>query len=792
MDILKDRLVFFDGAMGTMLQEAGLQAGEAPERLNIEKPELVMDIHKRYLEAGSDIITTNTFGANRLKLNNTSYSVKEAIVAGVAIARNSGKNHYVALDIGPIGQILEPTGTLSFDKAYELFKEQIVIGTKAGVDLILIETMSDLYEMKAAILAAKENSNIPIFATMTFQENGRTLMGTDPKTMVFVLEALGVDVLGINCSLGPKDLSSIVDEVLKYSSTPVMVKPNAGLPYYDKGKTIYNFGPKEFSQELVHMANKGVAIFGGCCGTNPDHIRYMIESLKNKTPIRLSSKEYTTICSGSKTVFIDDSIKIVGERINPTGKKELKNALISMNMDYVLNEAINQHKLGADILDINVGLPEIDEAKTMSTVIKRIQGILDIPLQIDSTKPQVIEEAARIYNGKPIINSVNGDIKLMEQVFPIAKKYGANIIGLTIDEKGLPKTCEERIKICEKIIGTAEKYGIDKNNIIIDCLTLTASVDQAQVFETLKAIKEIKTRFGVKTVLGVSNISYGLPQRELLNKSFLIMALTYGLDLPIINPNDKEMTDIIRAFRVLSNTDKNAENYIKNYKNVSEDSKKHVSLTTYEKDIETIIYNGLKDEIITATEELLKTVEPMDIVNSHIIPALDLVGEKYENGDIFLPQLIQSAETVKKSFEIIKKHLNNNKQHSINKGKILLATVKGDIHDIGKNIVKVLLENYGYEVIDLGKDVSIEDILTSIIKHDIRLVGLSALMTTTVANMEKTILEIKQKGLQCKIMVGGAVLTEEYAQMIGADYYGKDAREAVRIAEAVFDKQMML
>lgn len=789
IDIIGRKFLLFDGAMGTMLQQRGLKPGDNPEIFNIEKPDIILDIHKSYIDAGADIITTNTFGANELKLKDSRYSVEEIIKRGIDIGRKAAKDKFIALDIGPTGQILKPIGTLEFEKAYEVFKRQIIVGNSMGVDLILIETMSDLYEMKAAILAAKENSNLPIFATMTFQDNKRTLMGTDPKTMVFVLEALGVDALGINCSLGPNEFHPIIDEILKYASIPVIARPNAGLPIYKDGNTIYNITPEEFSKEIVNMANRGVSIFGGCCGTNPNYIKAVSHKLQYMKPLNILPKDYTTVCSATNTIFIDGSIQVVGERINPTGKESLKNALINEDMNYVLREAIEQQKLGADILDINAGVPEIDESLIMEKMIKEIQGILDIPLQIDSSNPETIEKAVRIYNGKPIINSVTGDMATMESIFPIAKKYGANVIGLTMDEKGLPSNCEERVKICKKILDVAESYGIEKNNIIIDCLTLTASVNQSQAFETLNAIKQIKELYGVKTLLGVSNISFGLPNRKLLNRTFLTMALTYGLDIPILDPKDEEMMDSIRAFRVLSNSDKKAKKYISFYKSQPKEKSELTLDSLDEKDIKTIIFDGLKGEVVKSTEKLLETLEPLDIIDCHIIPALDEVGEKYERGDIFLPQLIQSAETVKKSFEIIKSYMKSKGEEKIDKGKIVLATVKGDIHDIGKNIVKILLENYGFEVIDLGKDVPIETIIDAILKHDVKLVGLSALMTTTVVNMEKTIKAIKDKGIDCEIMVGGAVLNKNYANMINADYYAKDAREAVKIAEKVYLKK---
>ncbi|MDW8802091.1 homocysteine S-methyltransferase family protein [Clostridium sp. A1-XYC3] len=793
---LKDRFMFFDGAMGTMLQREGLKVGELPESLNITNPDIIRKIHRQYIEAGSDVVITNTFGANELKYSNSQFLIEEVITAGVKVAREAAADKLVALDIGPIGQIMEPTGSLSFEGAYELFKKQVIIGEKAGADLILIETMSDLYETKAAILAAKENSSLPVFCTMTFQENGRTLMGTDPKTMVFVLEGLGVDALGVNCSLGPKELMSIVEEILKYSSIPVMVQPNAGLPRYDGEKTIYDIAPEQFAEYIKTMAEKGVRIFGGCCGTNPDYIKAAVKSLQGLKPADTKPKNYTSVCSATETVILDGSVKIIGERINPTGKARYKEELKEKSVKYIQAEAVKQKEEGADILGLNVGLPEIDEKEMMTKAVKAIQKVVQLPVTIDSPTPEVLEAGARVYNGKPIINSVNGKESTMEKVFPIVKKYGGAVIALTIDEKGIPATAEERVKIAEKILKRAKDYGIDKKDIIIDCLALTASAQQKDVLETVRAIKLVKEKLGVKTVLGVSNISYGLPNRKLLNRTFLSMALYAGLDLPITNTGDEEIKATINAFEVLSNIDKESKNYISKYGKAGtkvnqlnkEESNFEVKNNNLDKDLKEIIIAGIEEDSVQCTKELLKVKEPIEIVNSYIIPALDFVGEEYESGEIFLPQLIQSAETVKRSFEVIKKSILTSGTSNIEKGKIVVATVKGDIHDIGKNIVKVLLENYGFEVIDLGKDVPIEEVVRVVKENNIKLVGLSALMTTTVANMKKTIEALKESGDDCKVMVGGAVLNKEYAEMIGADFYARDARESVKIAEEVLGK----
>ena len=783
-DLMLERFVYFDGAMGTMLQKMGLITGEVPETYNILHPEIIKQIHEKYIEAGADIITTNTFGANELKLKETGYSVEEIITSAVEIARKAKGDKYIALDIGPIGQLLEPSGTLKFERAYEIFKRQVIAGVKAGCDLILIETISDLYEAKAAVLAAKENSNLPVFCTMTFGEDGRTFTGTDPLTMVTLLEGLGVDALGLNCSLGPKELMPIVEKVLEYASIPVMIQPNAGLPRMEGDKTIFDVGPKEFAAYIKTMAEKGASILGGCCGTTEEYIKAVKEELKGITPKKIEKKKVTAICSASKTVILGDEVKVIGERINPTGKKKFKEALKNNNIDYILTEAINQTEAGADILDVNVGLPEIDESEMMVKVIKEIQSIINLPLQIDSSSPAVIEAAARIYNGKPIINSVNGKEKEMEAIFPIVKKYGACVVGLTLDEKGIPSKAEDRVAIAERIITTAEKYGINREDILIDCLVLTASAQQDEVMETIKAVRLVKEKFGVKTLLGVSNVSFGLPQREILNQTFLAMALAQGLDAPILNPNNDTIMDVIRSYKVLANIDKEAKAYVEKYSEVKEEK---VVSTINNKSLKEIIIRGLKEEAASKTKELLEDKDSLTVVDEYLIPALDIVGDKYEKGEIFLPQLIQSAETVKNAFTVIKEKMLLEGEKGISKGKIILATVKGDIHDIGKNIVKVILENYGYDVIDLGKDVPIETVVESAKKENIKLVGLSALMTTTVKSMEETIKALRDNKVECKVFVGGAVLNQEYADMIKADFYAKDAREAVQIAKEFFN-----
>jgi 5-methyltetrahydrofolate--homocysteine methyltransferase len=784
-----DQFLVFDGAMGTMLQAYGMRAGELSERYNIEKPEIIESIHKSYLSAGANVVTTNTFGANRFKLMDTGLNVGDVITKGVELARKAAGSQLVALDLGPLGQLMEPYGSLSFDAAYEAFQEQVVVGCSAGADLILIETMSDIYEARAAILAAKENSSLPVICTMTFQEDGRTLTGTDPLTMVNILQNLGIDALGINCSLGPKEIIPLVKEILKYSKLPVIVQPNAGLPRMVGSETVFDISPEEFGSYGRELAQLGVRIFGGCCGTTPAHITALKKSLQGLKPVINEPKKITAVSSATNTVVLGGEVKIIGERLNPTGKKRLKEALKNGDFDYILREAVDQKDHGAHLLDVNVGLPEIDEKAVMVKTVKEVQGIVNLPLQLDSVRPEVIEAGARICNGRPIINSVNGEAKVMESILPIVKKYGCLVVALTLDENGIPKTAEERLLIAEKIIKKAAEYGIDKKDIIVDCLVLTASAQQKEVQETVKAVRLVKEKLGVKTILGVSNVSYGLPARGILNRTFLAMALAAGLDAPIMNPMDEDMMATVKAFNVLWDYDQDSREFIASYSALKKESSSAIPTT---RDLKKIIIDGLREEAAASVKELLKNHKGLEIVDNFLIPALDIVGERYERGEIFLPQLIQSAETVKRAFEVIKEDMLNNssQDHTVEKGKIVLATVKGDVHDIGKNIVKILLENYGYKVYDLGKDVAIERIVEKVQSENVPLVGLSALMTTTVVNMEETIKALRQSCPKCKIMVGGAVLNEDYARMIGADFYGKDAKEAVTLAETVFQKQI--
>lgn len=780
------QFIVFDGGMGTLLQTQGLSAGELPESYNLLHPEIIENIHREYIEAGAQIITTNTFGANRYKLQGSGYKLEEIIKSGVEIAKRVAQEQWVALDIGPLGQLMEPLGNLSFQAAYEAFQEQVLLGQEAGADLILIETMSDVYELKAAILAAKENSNLPIICTMTFQEDGRTLTGTDPLTMVNIIQGLGVNALGINCSLGPKEILPLAKEILTYSQIPVIVQPNAGLPKEIKGQTIFDVDPVEFAKYIKEMAQLGVTIFGGCCGTTPQHIRALTEALKDLKPVVRQIKKITAVSSATKTVVLGTGVTIIGERINPTGKKRLREALKNNDLEYILLEGVEQRKRGAQILDVNVGLPEIDEEQVMLKVMTELQSIINLPLQIDSVRKDVLETAARFYNGKPLINSVNGKEEVMAEIFPIVKKYGCAVIALTLDEEGIPPKAEDRLNIAQKIVKRAEEYGIKKEDIIIDCLVLTASAQQMEVQETIKALSIVKKELGVKTTLGVSNVSFGLPNRGLLNRTFLTLALGAGLDAPILNPLDKEIMDTIKAYNVLWAYDLNGAEFIEN----SKTDEKIITSNSQSSDLDLaeIILEGIKGEAEAKTKALLEELTPLEIVDTILIPSLDQVGSRYEKGEIFLPQLIQSAETVKKAFTVLKEHLLEKKESNLplQREKIILATVRGDIHDIGKNIVKILLENYGYEVIDLGKDVPEEVIVERAKADNVQLIGLSALMTTTVRNMETTIQALAKEKLPVKVIVGGAVLNPEYAQMVGADFYAPDAQEAVKIAQNFF------
>lgn len=777
--------IYLDGAMGTMLQARGLKTGEIPELLNLTSPDTLIEIHREYIEAGADIVYANTFGANRYKLEECNHSVDEIISAGIRNAKKAceGTAALTALDIGPIGKLLEPTGELTFEQAYDIFKEQIVAGAKAGADLVVFETMTDLYELKAAVLAARENSDLPIICTMTFEQNMRTFTGCSVSAMALTLNGLGVKAIGVNCSLGPKELKPVIAELAEWTNLPIVIKPNAGLP--DPATGIYNVTAEEFAALFKELIPFGIRAVGGCCGTTPQFIKALHSQLDGINCVIENKIIPAAICSPSNTVIIN-SPRIIGERINPTGKKLFKQALIDNNIDYILGQAIEQTEAGADLLDVNVGLPDIDEKLMMVHTVKALQGIVDVPLQIDSTVPTVIEAALRVYNGKPILNSVNGEEDSLNTILPLVKKYGAAVVGLTLDEDGIPKTAQKRFEIAQKILNRALSLGIPKEDIYIDCLTLTASAEQENVMETLHALKKVKDELGLKTVLGVSNISFGLPNRGLINSTFLTMALHSGLDLPIINPNVAAMTGAVRAYRLLTNVDKNSTEYIAAYNGFKADTQKQ--------SVENIslgyaIEHGMKSEARRITSALLDNTDPMTIINEIIIPALDKAGAEFESGKIFLPQLILSAGVSQEAFEVLKAFMVKSDSAPVNRGKVIVATVKGDVHDIGKNIVKVLLENYGYNVIDLGKDVDYQTVVDAIKEHNVKLVGLSALMTTTLVSMKETIELIHKNKLDCKIVVGGAVLTPEYAKKINADFYAKDAKETVDIAKKVLGTQ---
>ena len=773
-------LLFFDGGMGTELQKNGLKKGELPELLNIHSPEIVKKVHKSYLDAGYDIITTNTFGANSLKFSNLEEIITNAVNIVKDAINESGRKAYTALDVGPLGKLLAPYGDLPFEDAYNLFKEQVIAGEKAGADLVLIETMGDLYEIKSAVLAVKENTNLPIFVSMIFDKKGTLLTGADVKTAIVTLEGLGVDGIGLNCGLGPDQMLVLLKEMTEYSSTPIFIQPNAGLPVSVNGETVYNVTPEEFAEKQLKILENGACALGGCCGTNPMHIKAMIDLCKGREIKEIAKKNYTAVSSYSKSIFFEGKPIIVGERINPTGKRLLKEALRNNDMDYIFREGVSQTDLGADILDVNVGLPEIDECEMMTNAVTGLQSILNTPLQIDTSDPRVMEKALRFYNGKAMVNSVNGKEESMNSVFPLVKKYGGVVVCLTLDENGIPETVEGRIEIAKKIINKAKEFGIEKKDLVFDPLCMTISTNKNSAKITLECVERLTNALGVKTILGVSNVSFGLPNRELINSTFFGLALQKGLSSGIINPKSEMMMNTYYSFNALNGLDENFEDYIANATDVKAEIKTDVV------DLKTAVIKGLKERAKQETEKELLTKSPLEIIDNILIPALDVVGEGFENNKIFLPGLLMSAETAGVSFDVLKKEMEKNGLQDEKKGKIIMATVEGDIHDIGKNIVNVLLENYGYDVIDLGKDVKPETIVETALSENVKFVGLSALMTTTVPSMEKTIKLLREKDKDIAVMVGGAVLTPEYAEMIGADFYAKDAMTTVRIAEKFF------
>ena len=802
MEEIRKRIVFFDGGTGSLLQANGLKPGELPETWNILHPEIVTKLHYDYLEAGADIVKTNTFGANGLKFNDASeYGLDEIVTAAMENAKKAvskaGDKGYIALDIGPTGKLLKPLGDLGFEEAYRLFSDVVAIGAREGADLVLIETMSDSYEVKSAVLAAKENCNLPVFATMIFDSKGKLLTGGTVESTVALLEGLGVDALGINCGLGPVQMKGILAYIMKAASVPVIVNPNAGLQRSEGGRTVYDIDADEFAGTMREIVEMGACVVGGCCGTTPEHIRKTIALCKDQAARMPEKKNRTVISSYAQAVEIDKNPVLIGERINPTGKSKFKQALRDHNLEYILREGVAQQDNGAHVLDVNVGLPEIDEAAMMEEVVMELQSIIDLPLQIDTSNIQAMERALRVYNGKPLINSVNGKQEVMEAVFPLVKRYGGVVVALALDEDGIPETADGRLKVAEKIYAKASEYGIERKDIVIDALCMTVSSDSRGAITTLETVRRVRDELGGKTILGVSNISFGLPQREIVNAAFFTMALQNGLNAAIINPNSEAMMRSYYSFRVLADLDPQCSEYISVYsgqvatlgqtvRQGGGSGKADGSGTAMSASLAESIERGLKESAHQAVTELLKTLEPLVIINEEMIPALDRVGKGFEKGTVFLPQLLMSAEAAKAAFEVIKEQLAKSGREEEKKGKIILATVKGDIHDIGKNIVKVLLENYGYDVIDLGKDVPPELVVETAVEQAVKLVGLSALMTTTVPSMEETIRQLQKAAPGTKVMVGGAVLTEDYAKTIGADRYCRDAMASVNYAESVF------
>ncbi len=793
-DHIKNKITLLDGGMGTLLQARGLRAPETPEEWNITHPEIIREIHTAYFDAGSNIVATNTFGANILKMDEeTLEKTVRAAIENANAAKKASKSQsdkWIALDIGPSGRMLAPLGELGFEEAVEAFAKTVRLGVKYGVDLILIETMNDCYETKAALLAAKENCDLPVFVSNVYGEDGKLLTGASPAAMVAMLEGMGADAIGVNCSLGPKALSPVVLEYLKYASVPVLLKPNAGLPRSVSGKTEFDISADEFAHEVAKLLEQGVLIAGGCCGTTPEYIASLAKKAEEITPKGITEKNYTIVSSFSRAVFFGESPVLIGERINPTGKARLKEALRARDIDYILKEGISEEEAGAHVLDVNVGLPEIDEAEMLSCAVRELQGVSPLPLQIDTSNTEAMEAALRIYNGKAMINSVSGKAESMAEIFPLVKKYGGVVVALTLDEGGIPEHAEGRLEIAERILAEAGKYGIAKKDVIFDPLALTISADTNAAKETLRAVRLISEKLGANTSLGVSNVSFGLPHRDIINSTFYTLALENGLSAAILNPHSEAMMGAYRAYLTLKGKDESCTEYIDFASNLGEAS--HVTAQPTEKksalhgdsELQEAIIRGMRELSAKLTGELIKTKAPLDIVSGEIIPALNTVGIGYENKTVYLPSLLMSAEAAKSAFEVIR--CATASSSSAERGSFVIATVKGDIHDIGKNIVKLLLENYGFDVLDLGRDVEPDVIVDAAKKTNTRIVGLSALMTTTVPSMEETIKLLRRELPEVKVVVGGAVLNEEYAEQIGADKYARDAMEAVRYAEQIY------
>ena len=794
-DYLKNHIVYLDGGIGTLLQAGGLKPGEYPERWNLSHHDVIIDIHKAYFDAGSNVVCTNTFGANCLKFADD--ELEQIIKAAVANAKKAREQSvqkgekFIALDIGPSGKLLKPLGDLDFEDAVNVFAKTVKLGVKYGVDLIIIETMNDSYETKAALLAAKENSNLPVIVSNAYGEDGKLMTGAAPAAMVAMLEGMGADAIGANCSLGPRQLRGVAEELLQKASVPVILKPNAGLPKSINGKTVFDVTVDEFSDEVAALVKKGVRVVGGCCGTTPEYIASLYSKTSELAPVPIEDKKITVVSSYTHAIEFGVSPILIGERINPTGKKRFKQALLENDIDYILSEGVNQQEKGVHILDVNVGLPDIDEVQMLKNAVCELQDIIDLPLQIDTSNIAAMEEALRRYNGKAMINSVNGKRESMEAIFPLVKKYGGLVVALTLDESGIPDTAQGRVKIAENILKVANEYGIDKKDIIFDTLAMTISADNKAAVATLSSLKTIKNELGCHTSLGVSNISFGLPNRDAVNGTFFALALQNGLSAAIMNPYSVDMMKTYYAYRALKGLDENcaeyigsAESFVVTVTSVAAAAPK--TTEEYSSELQHAVIKGFKDKAGELTKNLLSSVDPLEIVNNEIIPALNIVGDGFEKKTVYLPQLLMSAEAAKSAFEVIKASMSG-KEKAGTKGVIVIATVYGDIHDIGKNIVKLLLENYGFDVVDLGKDVPPEIIAKTAIKLRAPLVGLSALMTTTVPAMEETIKLLREKAPWCKIVVGGAVLTKEYADKIGADKYAKDAMESVRYAEEIIN-----
>lgn len=797
-EYLKEHIVYLDGGMGTLLQEKGLKPGEHPERWNISHPEVITNIHKAYFDAGSNVVCTNTFGANILKFDEE--ELEQIICAAIQNAKAAREQSiskapmFIALDIGPSGKLLKPFGDLDFEDAVRIFSKTVQIGVKYGVDLIFIETMNDSYETKAALLAAKEQSDLPVFVSNAYGEDAKLMTGASPAAMVALLEGMGADAIGANCSLGPRQLRTVAEELLKYASVPVILKPNAGLPKAVNGKTVFDVMPEEFAKEVADLIQKGLRVAGGCCGTTPEYIKALYEHTHMLKPVPVTEKHITMVSSYTHAVIFDKEPILIGERINPTGKKRFKQALLDNDMDYLLAEGVKQQEKGVHILDVNVGLPDIDEEDMLQKAVCELQAVIDLPLQIDSSDTGAMEAALRRYNGKAMVNSVNGKEENMNAVFPLVKKYGGLVVALTLDENGIPQTAEGRVHIAKKILAKAAQYGISSKNIIFDTLAMTISADNQAAFATLQSLKTIKEELGCHTSLGVSNVSFGLPVRDAINSTFFALALENGLSAAIMNPYSLDMMKVYYAYKALKGMDPNCTNYMEaaaefciQQTTTAPQAVQTMETAQYHSELQRAVVKGFKEKAKNITKELLKSKAPLDIVNQEIIPALNTVGKGFEQKTVYLPQLLMSAEAAQSAFEVIKTFMSDKQQ--ANKGTFVIATVHGDIHDIGKNIVKLLLENYGFDVIDLGKDVPPEQIAETVVRVHAPMVGLSALMTTTVPAMEETIQLLKENAPWCKTIVGGAVLTKEYADKIGADYYAKDAMECVRYAEQIMQIQ---